>query len=213
MFYLQIAGWLFCSVYATIPAFWLMIHPFTSYWRAWSRSPYKVLTPAWILMWIIAATLHRSLAFDTALYDVPAHALARDSLLVRHALHLLRRTAHFSINKIIGRHELEPERHSQRLVITGLHARMRHPLYAGHLCTMLGWCFLTSTVATWTLTAFAVLTGILSRPHRRRRARTPLRRRLPRIQTPYSRHRPKTHHVAYRHKLTTTEPSCRAPRA
>jgi hypothetical protein len=48
--WLQLIGWLVCVVYSTIPAFWLMIHPFAERWRArhrsYRRSPYTVLLPA-----------------------------------------------------------------------------------------------------------------------------------------------------------------------
>jgi len=158
MFYLQIAGWLACSVYATIPAFWLMIHPFTAYWHA-RRSAYKVLTPLWVMMWIIAAALTGPWR-NTLLYDAPLTRLFAIPFWCATLYIYFGGQRHFSVNKVIGRHELEPDRHSQRLVTTGLHGRMRHPLYAGHLCTMLGWCFLTSTVATWTLLAFAAFSGI-----------------------------------------------------
>ena len=52
-------GWLACAVYSTIPAFWLMIHPFAERWRtrhvSGGRSPYVLLVPAWMAMWAIAA--------------------------------------------------------------------------------------------------------------------------------------------------------------
>jgi hypothetical protein len=43
-------GWLACVVYSTIPAFWLMVHPFAERWRMRQTSPYRVLVPAWIAM-------------------------------------------------------------------------------------------------------------------------------------------------------------------
>src|SRR5260370_13424061 len=57
--WLQLIGWLACVVYSTIPAFWLMIHPFAERWRArhlsYRRSPYTVLLPAWMAMWVVVA--------------------------------------------------------------------------------------------------------------------------------------------------------------
>src|SRR5271166_1652138 len=58
-YWLQLIGWLACVVYSTIPAFWLMIHPFAGRWRARRRSPYVVLLPAWVAMWIGLALITR----------------------------------------------------------------------------------------------------------------------------------------------------------
>src|SRR5258708_11552745 len=62
--WLQLIGWLACVVCSTIPAFRLMIHPFAYRWRvrhrSYRRSPYRVLLPAWIAMWGVAALVTRS---------------------------------------------------------------------------------------------------------------------------------------------------------
>lgn len=159
MYWFRTAGWLVCSIYATIPAFWLMIHPFTDYWRTRQRSPYKVLTPAWMLMWVVAAALTAPWR-QALIVDAPFTRLLAIPFWCATAYVYFGGQSDLSLNKIIGRHELEPAQHSQQLVISGLHSRMRHPIYTGHLCTMLGWCFLTTTVASWVLTVFAVVTGI-----------------------------------------------------
>ena len=54
---LQIIGWLACVVYSTIPLFWLMIHPFAKRWRARQRSPYRLLMPVWMAMWLAEAAI------------------------------------------------------------------------------------------------------------------------------------------------------------
>src|SRR6266702_8826087 len=51
---LNLIGWLACIVYSTIPLFWLAIHPRATYWRSRRRSPYRVLLPLWIALWIVA---------------------------------------------------------------------------------------------------------------------------------------------------------------
>jgi hypothetical protein len=45
-------GWLVCVIYATIPSFWLVIHTRVAYWRSRRSSPYRLLTPLWIGMWL-----------------------------------------------------------------------------------------------------------------------------------------------------------------
>jgi hypothetical protein len=54
---LRMMGWIVCVIYATIPSFWLLIHPRVDYWRSHSRSPYCVLIPTWIGMWIILGAI------------------------------------------------------------------------------------------------------------------------------------------------------------
>ncbi|MGA8762925.1 MAG: isoprenylcysteine carboxylmethyltransferase family protein, partial [Candidatus Sulfotelmatobacter sp.] len=40
-------------------------------------------------------------------------------------------------------------------------ARVRHPVYMGHLCEMLGWSVGTGLVVCWALTGFATVTGVV----------------------------------------------------
>src|SRR5438128_10655061 len=54
---LNLVAWLACIVYSTIPLFWLAIHPRAKYWRSRRRSPYRVLLPLWIAMWIAAGLI------------------------------------------------------------------------------------------------------------------------------------------------------------
>src|SRR6266705_363524 len=54
---LNLVAWLACIVYSTIPSFWLAIHPRAKYWRSRRRSPYRVLLPLWIAMWIAAGLI------------------------------------------------------------------------------------------------------------------------------------------------------------
>src|SRR5882762_1348782 len=54
---LRTVGWLACVVYSTIPLFWLMIHPFAERWRSRRRSPYRVLLPIWMVMWVVMALI------------------------------------------------------------------------------------------------------------------------------------------------------------
>ena len=155
---LAIFGWIVGCWYATIPAFWLAIHPFAGYWRTWRRSPYWVLLPFWLL--IIGAAIVLTLPwFGIKLYEtpwswLPAAALFAGAISVYHGAR-----GHISNHQVMGRAELEPGKHEQKLVSTGIHARVRHPLYLGHLCMLLGWTVGTGWVALYGLTAFAVLSG------------------------------------------------------
>jgi len=65
----------------------------------------------------------------------------------------------FDRAKVSGLAELEPDRHRQQLITTGIRARVRHPIYLGHLCEIAGWCIGTGLVTLYALAAFAVITG------------------------------------------------------
>lgn len=163
MQFLRTVGWLACVVYSTIPSFWLMVHPRAHIWREKQRSPFRVLVPAWIVMWIGIGALTgpwRTLAlYTTALAWIPAALLfALGIYLYTHA------GAHFSWAQLGGLPEIRPrndraEGHDQRLVTTGIRSRVRHPVYLGHLCEMLAWSVGTGLVVCWLLTAFAIVTG------------------------------------------------------
>jgi len=155
---LRTLGWLACVVYCTIPAFWLMVHPRVHHWRARPRSPFRVLVPAWICMWIGMGLLTgpwRKLAlYATAWTWIPA------AVLFIAGIYLYSRSgAHFSLAQLGGLPELRPGHHDDRLVTTGIRAYVRHPVYLAHLCEMLAWSLGTGLVVCWLLTAFAIATG------------------------------------------------------
>ncbi|MBZ5679657.1 MAG: isoprenylcysteine carboxylmethyltransferase family protein [Acidobacteriia bacterium] len=151
-------AWIACVVYSTIPLFWLMIHPQAHRWRERSRSPFRVLVPAWIVMWvgIGAITGHwRSVALYSTVWSwIPAGLLFAAGISL-----YLRSGAHFSWAQLGGLPEVFPDHREQRLVTTGIRAHVRHPVYLGHLCEMLAWSIGTGLVVCWLLTALAVATG------------------------------------------------------
>jgi protein-S-isoprenylcysteine O-methyltransferase Ste14 len=157
MWTLRTAGWLACVVYSTIPLFWLMIHRRAQRWRE-VRSPYRVLVPAWIVMWVGVGALTgpwRQIAIYTTAWSwVPAGLLFSGGLWI-----YAQAGMHFSWVQLGGLPELQAEHHEQRLVTTGIRARVRHPVYLGHLCEMLAWSVGTGLVVCWLLTGFAMITG------------------------------------------------------
>lgn len=154
---LHTLGWLVVIVYATIPPFWLVIHPFTSYWRG-KRKPLLILGPVWAAMWLLAGLLTARWRHVT-LYDTPLAWIPGLALLLTAWYVYAHAKRDFSTDQVIGRSELQPDRHEQRLVTTGLRGRVRHPLYLGHLLSMLGWTIGNGTVALYMLSAFGMVTG------------------------------------------------------
>jgi protein-S-isoprenylcysteine O-methyltransferase Ste14 len=155
---LPTAAWIACVVYATVPSFWLVIHRRVEHWRSRRRSPYRLLIPMWTGMWVICGVaswpwrhlqLHR-----TSWSPIPA------AIVFAIGLWIYRRSgAGFSARQLGGLPEVLNRQDQQRLVTSGIRSRVRHPIYLGHLCEMLGWSLATGLAVCYVLTAFAVLTG------------------------------------------------------
>ncbi len=156
--WLQLIGWLACVVYSTIPAFWLMIHPFAERWRARRRSPYLLLLPAWVAGWIAVALVTQPWQ-SIALYRTD-WAWGVAALLFVCGLYIyLQSGKNFSAKQLSGLPEVDGRMREQRLVTDGIRSRVRHPVYLAHLCEMLAWSAGTGLAVCWVLTAFAVVTG------------------------------------------------------
>lgn len=152
------AGWIFCVIYSTIPSFWLLIHPRAEFWRSRRRSPYRILLPLWIMLWVVVGAITVSWR-GTVLYEnrwawIPALFLFALGLLLYRLSH-----STFTLAQLGGLPEILPNHSPQQLVTTGIRARVRHPVYLGHLCEMLAWSLATGLAVCWTLTAFAMVTG------------------------------------------------------
>jgi len=161
--HLQSLALLACCVYATIPLFWLTLHPFTQHWRTRGRRSFKAILPLW---WLYIAVLYAALfhwrhhaLYTTKFAYIPA------ALLILFGFYLYRAaTRGFGHVEISGLAELEPDRHRQQLVTQGIRTRIRHPIYLGHFCELLGWTIAFGTVSLFAVTAFAILTGAIMLP-------------------------------------------------
>ena len=155
---LRTVGWLACVVYSTIPLFWFMVHPRAHKWREKERSPFRVLVPAWLTMWVgvgmITGHWRNALLYSSYWSWIPA------ALLFAVGIFLYSRSgAHFSWAQLGGLPEVRPDHRDDRLITTGIRARVRHPVYLAHLCEMFAWSIGTGLLVCWALTAFAMATG------------------------------------------------------
>jgi protein-S-isoprenylcysteine O-methyltransferase Ste14 len=155
---LRTLGWVACVVYSTIPSFWLMVHPRAHRWRAGVRSPFRVLVPAWLVMWVGIGAITGPWR-GVALYSTPWSWLPALLLFAAGIFIYSRAGAHFTLAQLGGLPEVRPGHHDDRLVTTGIRARVRHPVYLAHLCEMLAWSVGTGLLVCWLLTAFAIATG------------------------------------------------------
>ena len=147
-----------CSLYATIPGYWLLIHPRAGYWRAQRQSPFLALLPAWAMMFaiilVVTAKYRDTILYRTEYAWVPAAALFSVGL------YLYKTSVDgFTLRQLQGRAEISNDPGEQRLVTTGIRAHLRHPVYLAHLCEMLGWAAGTGLIVCFILTGLAVITG------------------------------------------------------
>lgn len=153
-------GWLACVVYSTVPFFWLIIHPFADRWRARERSPYRVLVPAWLTMWTIVAAItlpFRNLAiYHTTWTWIPAGLLVALGFFI-----YSRSNQDFNAGQLVGLPEVHGSNREQHLATSGIRSRIRHPVYAAHLCEMAAWSVGTGLAVCWGLTAFTIAAGVL----------------------------------------------------
>jgi protein-S-isoprenylcysteine O-methyltransferase Ste14 len=155
---LALLGWLACIVYATVPAFWLMIHGHAEFWSKRRVSPYAVLIPLWMAMWAVMLAItwpFKNLYF----YSSPWAWLPAAAIFALGGWVYCQASAGFSLKQLGGVPELQPGQHEQRLITAGIRQRVRHPVYLGHLLEMLAWSVGTGLVVCFALTVFAMLTG------------------------------------------------------
>jgi protein-S-isoprenylcysteine O-methyltransferase Ste14 len=157
---LQSIAWIACVIYSTIPLFWLAIHPRAKYWRSRPRSPYRLLLPMWIGMWLIcglATRPWRHFQLYKATWSwIPAACIFLLGLWI-----YKNAGTGFSLRQLGGLPEILDGHHEQRLVISGIRRRVRHPIYLGHLCEMMAWSIGSGLLVCYGLTALAVITGAI----------------------------------------------------
>jgi protein-S-isoprenylcysteine O-methyltransferase Ste14 len=154
----ELAGWIACIIYSTIPCFWFMVHPRAEYWRSRKRSPYLVLLPAWIVMWIMVAVGTVRWRHFT-LYSIPWSWVPAIFLFATGFWLYSQSRKNFSAKQLGGLPELISGHEEQHLVTTGIRAHVRHPVYLAHLCEMLAWSLGTGLAVCYGLIVFALITG------------------------------------------------------
>jgi len=147
-----------CVVYSTIPCFWFLIHPRAEYWRRRNRSPYRVLVPAWVAMWIVVGAItapwRHVVLYAGSWSWVPAAFLFATGLWL-----YSQSGKNFSGKQLGGLPEVRGGQGEQRLVTSGIRQQVRHPVYLAHLCELVAWSLGTGLLVCYGLTLFALVTG------------------------------------------------------
>jgi len=158
--FLRELGWLFAIVLSTVPAYWLLIHSRAEYWRSRRGARFRILVPLWLAIWLAAGAI-TSPWRHVLLYDTPISWLGALPFFAAGFYLYHRGRARFSFAQLIGRPEVQGEGFEQRLVTSGIRARVRHPVYLGHLCELIGWSLGTGLAVVYLLTVLAVITGAI----------------------------------------------------
>lgn len=139
-----------------------MIHPFAERWRARHRSsqrtPYLILLPVWIAIWMVVALVTGRWR-HAKLYQTDSAWIMAVVLFVCGLYVYWRSAKNFSATQLGGLPEVHGSQQEQCLITDGIRSHVRHPIYLGHLCEMLGWSIGTGLAVGWGLTAFALITG------------------------------------------------------
>ncbi len=156
---LESVAWLACVIYATIPAFWMMVHPFANFWRARKRNPLALLVPLWISLWVVVALVTAPWR-HVRLYSLPLTWFPAAALLAVGIWIYRRAGAGFSWSQLGGLPEVRgAEVSQQKLAVSGIRAWVRHPIYLGHLLEMVAWSLGSGLVVCFGLVVLAGVSG------------------------------------------------------
>jgi protein-S-isoprenylcysteine O-methyltransferase Ste14 len=153
---LLLIPWMASVLYSSVPLFWFVVHPFARSWRRMGRSPYRVVLPVWAALIFLLGWITWP-ARALPLYSSPwMWAPAAFLLLVGISIYV-RVGSSFGAHKLSGEAELRPAEHAQELVTSGLHSRMRHPIYVAHLMNLAGWTIGSGLIVSYVLFAISLL--------------------------------------------------------
>jgi protein-S-isoprenylcysteine O-methyltransferase Ste14 len=132
-----------------IPIYWVIIHPFSSFWRNRVRAAFWIAgLTAWtaggVSLWIFRPLL---LAATRPSWVV----IATGFTLIGVEVYLfLRVERELGTRRLVGHAELTG---TGEIFTGGLYARVRHPRYAGMFCAVVGAALLAGTLRLWAVLA------------------------------------------------------------
>lgn len=155
---LHTVAWLAGVIYSTIPCFWLVVHP-TARTLGKAHQPLIRAGAIWFGMWVATGALTWPWR-NVLLYRSPwSWAAAAPLFLCGLTLYVLA-LQRFTTDQVLGRTELHPHKHEQRLVTAGIRQYIRHPIYLAHFCELLAWSIGTGMAVLFAMTVFAAITGL-----------------------------------------------------
>lgn len=158
MRFLHLVAGFFLIFELPIPIYWLVIHPFNSFWKTRVRAAFWF---AGLVAWIsglVAFLLFR----HSLLAATPPHgmAIAAGFVLIAVEIYLLARVEReLGSRRLIGHAELTG---TGELHTGGLYAHVRHPRYSGMFCAVAGAALLCGTRLLWAVLAIWSLFALLA---------------------------------------------------
>jgi protein-S-isoprenylcysteine O-methyltransferase Ste14 len=151
-----------------VPIYWLILHPFTNFWRRNIRAAFWF---AGLFSWtaggiFIAVFRHRLI--DEHISS-PLAAIVAIPLIAADFILLFYSDKHLGHEKLVGHAELSGK---SELTVSGLYKYIRHPRYTGMICAMIGASILAHTAFAWIMFAIwlpCVLLSILLEEREMRR--------------------------------------------
>jgi protein-S-isoprenylcysteine O-methyltransferase Ste14 len=149
MRFLHVIAGFFLFFELPIPIYWLMLHPFNSFWRNRVRAAFWIAgLTAWTIggallwnfhPWLLGTTLPSrfSIAAGFALLAIEIYLFAR----VEREL---------GSRRLVGHAELTG---TGEMFTGGLYAHVRHPRYTGMFCAVVGAALLAGTPRLWAVLA------------------------------------------------------------
>jgi protein-S-isoprenylcysteine O-methyltransferase Ste14 len=110
----------------------------------------------WVLLAAITAPWRHVVLYQNKWAWIPAALLFIAGLTLYKLSHV-----RFTLQQLAGLPEIVHDHGQQKLITTGIRARVRHPVYLAHLCEMLAWSVATGLAVCWALTAWAIVTGAI----------------------------------------------------
>jgi protein-S-isoprenylcysteine O-methyltransferase Ste14 len=132
-----------------IPIYWLILHPFNSFWRSRVRAAFWFAgLTAWItggvVLWIYRSAL---LASARPSWSVIALGIA---LIGVEVYLFIRVERELGSRRLVGHAELTG---TGEIFTGGLYTHVRHPRYSGMLCAVVGAALLAGTPRLWAILA------------------------------------------------------------
>lgn len=152
-------AWVIGSIYASVPLFWLAVHPFVARWKARRGKIYPLLGLIWLTA--IVLLLEISLPYRSQLFYNGLLQLIGWAVFLLLGLSVYRRLDGFGFDRLIGRNELQPAEHPPVLITSGMHGQVRHPFYLGHLLMLTAWTIGSGMIVLIGMWVFAILSGAL----------------------------------------------------
>lgn len=145
---------IFWIAYFAIPFFWLLVHPFTEFWkRRRGRTYLAYAVFLWLAFLAVFGATSEFWFAERFARGWPLIAVGL-ALLIVEPLVISRAEGELGLPILVGWAERDPAQFPPRLVESGIYRRVRHPRYLSAMCVLLGTAMLSGA---WRLLYLSVL--------------------------------------------------------